>query len=71
MKLEEKQFIKELAQLLGKYEMLISFTCSEGSDTYGLSGDGICIDNKEGEQIYFTSSWCIEEVDLLEEVEDE
>lgn len=39
---DKKEFLKELKDLLEKYNACISWTCGEGSDTYGIYDDHIC-----------------------------
>lgn len=65
MNLTEKTeaFKKELKALLEKYDANIGFTCSECSDTYGLSEDRLIAEIKEGKdskRIDLSSTWWID-----------
>lgn len=54
----------ELKALLDKYKADISFTCSEGSDTYGLYNDHIEITSNT-KTIFKANGWYIHPNDLV------
>lgn len=59
----EKDFKKELAELLEKYNAKIGFTCSECSDVFGLSDDHLIAEIKIGSESFTTdlsSGWWID-----------
>lgn len=58
-----KNFCSELRTLLNRYDAVISFTCDDGSDTHGLSGDTIVIEMGDIE-IIRTHSWYLNSSDL-------
>jgi hypothetical protein len=66
----KEQFLAELGALLAKYDVSIGFTCSECSDTYGLSDDGLIIthriskDSFKDETWYKADSWWIDATDF-------
>lgn len=49
----KKEFLKELKALLEKYNAYISWTCSEGSDTYGIYDDHIYANLNDKVEIKF------------------
>ena len=49
----KKEFLKELKALLEKYNACISWTCSEGSDMYGIHDDHICANLNDKVDIEF------------------
>jgi hypothetical protein len=56
---------KELKSLLKKYDVMIGFTCSDSSDTYGIYGEGIVIqERKTGNILFKEDKWAISEIDL-------
>lgn len=55
-----KQMLSELKALLEKYNFDIGFTCSECSDTHGLSDDHLIItDNATNERVVDFGGWWI------------
>lgn len=46
---DKKEFLTKLANLLDEYNVDIEFTCSEGSDTYGLYDDRIIVSERKTE----------------------
>jgi hypothetical protein len=55
----------DLAEVLGRHGVYISFSCSECSDTHGLSGDQlIIVDSKTGKTLVQSGSWEINSCDL-------
>lgn len=61
----KKEFKKELAALLKKYDAYIYFTCSDSSDTHGLYDDHLGIATNSKETIFESDGWSITERDLL------
>lgn len=41
------EFIQKLKELLEEYQCSISFECSDGSDTHGISGEKIVISQQQ------------------------
>lgn len=59
----KEDFLKELSVLLLKYNASIGFTCDSCSDTYGITGDAITIEQGDKEVIKVWG-WCIDGNDL-------
>jgi len=57
----KKQFLKELKELLEYYEVSISFKVGEGSDTYGLYGERMVIEDKNEKEIFSYNGWGIDQ----------
>lgn len=49
----KKEFLKDLKALLEKYNASITWTCSEGSDTYGIHDAHLCANLNDKEDIEF------------------
>lgn len=57
-----KEFLKELKQVLQKYDGEIEFTCHDCSDTYGLVDDHLVVkmkENGENKTIYKSNGWSL------------
>lgn len=57
-------FLAELKALLEKYNADIGFTCDDGSDTYGITGEGMTIDIDDETIFFAPSDWWITSNDL-------
>lgn len=56
---------RELTELLSKYDIAIGFTCDDGSDTYGITGDAIEIcDRETGRSLFRVNGWGLSAHDL-------
>lgn len=56
----KEQMLQELNELLNKYNVDLCFTCSECSDTYGLSDDRlVIIDRKTHKIIHDFDGWVV------------
>ena len=58
MSANKEDFKKELKELLSKYNAVISFTCGDSSDTYGLYDDHLIIEIGQ-ETIFESDNWYI------------
>lgn len=62
-KQNNKQFKKELKELLKKYNAVIRFSCSDSSDTHGLYEEKI-IARVNNEEITLADGWGVNSRDL-------
>lgn len=59
MTIKQKEFLKDLRELLIKYNAEIEWTCDECSDTFGLSGDHLYI-SMHGQDDIDLSGLCVD-----------
>ena len=60
----KEQFLAELKALLSKYDYTIGFACDDGSDTYGLTGEKIEIQDKKGNVVFSTGGYFLDASDI-------
>jgi len=69
----DKEFLRKLKELMEEYNASVGFTCSDGSDTYGLYDDHLEICINEGgfkDRVVFESDgWWIESGDIRKVIE--
>lgn len=56
---DKKEFLKDLKELLEKYNACISWACDDGSDLYGIYNDHICVTLDNSVEINFEGS-CVD-----------
>lgn len=60
------EFKKEFAALLAKYDVQIGFHCDDGSDTYGITGEEIRVQqNKTNLVVVAASGWWMDRTDVI------
>ncbi len=62
------EFLKELSNLLSKYDAQIEFNCADSSDTHGIFGEGMYITSKKGGILVLQGSWSIDNEDIQQEL---